>query len=174
MPKHVFRIFALLFFIVGCHKPTVVVLNQEEHHYTIDKNGDVILSKNLPEASDSQISKKTTLTYQFQRVVINFSNGTSLIFKPMETDCFLSDNSDSLSNCLEENFLAAICTDDKQQSTILCLNDTALWELNVLITQNKEGIDSSSFKLKKYIFNSDKKRLSEKMVWNNYPTNKPS
>jgi len=156
---------ALLFITFGCQKPTTIVLNEEFPTYEIDKQGNVSVNDNKLDEKTEKKLENTVLSFQSNRMVINFSNGSSLILKPSNTSCeeWIPE---SPTECLEEYFLAALCNEN-ENATIVCSNDSVYWEFNIQLSQNKEGINSSSFKMKRLKYTPNKKSLQGKMVLEN-------
>ncbi|GIV44865.1 MAG: hypothetical protein KatS3mg035_1988 [Bacteroidia bacterium] len=157
---------SLLIFVLGCQKQEVVLLNEEEHCFEINNEGEIIsqaVGVNTGLVIQDTL-QSTRITFQSNRLVINLKNGTSIIFKPNENVCNEWEQESSMDSCQEEYFLAAICKDE-ENSSIICSNDSVFWEFNIQLTQNKEGVDSAQFKIKK--FKNQKKSLQGKMVLEN-------
>ncbi len=156
----------ILILALGCQKPKKVVLNDDDPIYTVDNQGNIFVenndSINLTSISDNQA--KTQISFQTNRLIINFNNGSSLIFKPCENLCNEWELEKNIDICQEEYFLAAICKDE-DNSSIICSNDTVFWEFNIQLTHNKEGVDSTQLKIKK--LKNQKKSLQGKMVLEN-------
>lgn len=159
------RIWSFIFIIIlalGCQKPKNVILNDEEHLFTVDEKGN-IYDPLQEEINSKKIEKKSTANISFQsnQVVINFYNGSSLILKPVENTCEEWSTEKTSDPCLEEYLVAAMCKDE-ENSTIICSNDSIYWEFNIHITQNKEGMDSTQLKIKK--LKNYKKSSQDKMA----------
>ncbi len=149
---------------LGCQKQKNVVLNEDDPIYAIDNQGNIFVeNNNIPLQNDNN-SPKTQISFQTNRLIINFENGSSLIFKSSENLCNEWELDKPLEACQEEYFLAAICKDE-ENSSIICSNDSVFWEFNIQLTQNKEGVDSTQFKIKK--LKNQKKSLQGKMVLEN-------
>lgn len=134
---------------LGCQKQKNIIWVEEDPTFIVDKKGNIFNNKEWNKIThDPQQNYDAQISFQSNRLVINFENKTSLIFKPKESSCEERINEKFIDECSEEFFLAAICKDE-EVNTLICANDTFFWEFSMQLSHNKEHLDSTCFKIRK-------------------------